>query len=97
MRGIIPIQIVVPTQGLVANVPNYLVPSGGLVDGSNVFVDIDGLLKTRLGYSLVGTLNPAERINGIISYRDTNGDFVDVIATVNRWWKYNNDGTFTDI
>src|ERR1039458_5133844 len=97
MRGIIPIQIVVPTQGLVANVPNYQVPAGGLVDGSNVFVDIDGLLKTRPGYAPVGALSFAERINGIISYRDTTGDFVDVVATVNRWWLYNNDGTFTDI
>src|ERR1019366_5497485 len=181
VRGIIPIQIVVPTQGLVANVPNYQVPAGGLVDGSNVFVDIDGLLKTRLGYSPVGSLflpqaitsisesgsvvtvvlasplpahlgtsnttvvisgvgvtsyngtycpitvtgantftfvsgslglpallatlaQPSlgtatlgERVNGIISYRDTTGDFVDVVATVNRWWLYNNDGTFTDI
>jgi hypothetical protein len=150
-----------------------MVPSGGLVDGSNVFVDIDGLLKTRPGYSPVGSLfapiaitsisdsggtitvvlasnlppnlsatgtavtisgvivngydgtyfpitavsansftitgapnlaaattgtaTLGERINGIISYRDANGDFVDVVATIYRWWLYNNDGTFTDL
>ena len=97
MRGVVAIQIVAPTQGLVANVPSQLAPQGSLVDGSNVFVDIDGRLKVRSGYAQVGVLTPAERVNGLVSYRDSNGDFVDVVATVNRWQKYNNDNTFTDI
>lgn len=98
MRGETAIPIQVPTAGLIRNVPIQEAPQNSLVDGQNVFVDDDGLLKTRLGYSAVGpALVPAERITGIIGYRDQSGVFQEVVGTLKRWQKYNGDGTFTDI
>lgn len=39
------------TKGLVANVPAHLVPPEAMLDGENVFLDIDGLIKPRFGYA----------------------------------------------
>ena len=98
MRGQVAIQIVPPTAGLIRNVPIHLAPPNSLIDGQNVYIDEDGLLKTRQGYVAVGpAISPAERITGLISYRDQGGGFVQVIGTVTRWQKYNGDGTFTDL
>ena len=97
MRGVQAIPIPVPTAGLVRNVPIHEAPANSLVDGLNVYVDDDGLLKCRLGYSPVGTITPAERITGIVGYRDQSGVFQEVIGTLTRWQAYNGDGTFTDI
>ncbi len=97
MLGTVAIQIVVPTKGLITNVPNYQNPPDSLVDGSNVYVDEDGLLKARQGYSLVGTTLPTERITGIVNYRDQSGSFQVVLGTDTQWWKYDDNGMFTSI
>lgn len=50
MRGL-PIDLPVPLRGQVNNVPRHKVPLDALLDGQNVFVDIDGLLRARFGYT----------------------------------------------
>lgn len=49
MRGE-PLEIAVPTQGLVRNVTPDKVPQGALIDGQNMWLDIDGFYKVRYGY-----------------------------------------------
>ena len=58
MRGE-PIPLVVPTQGVFKNVTPDQVPQGGLIDGANVWLDIDGLYKPRFGYSPYLAVSPA--------------------------------------
>jgi hypothetical protein len=41
----------VPVAGLIKNMPPQNVPGQGLLDGLNMFVDQDGFLKPRFGYS----------------------------------------------
>lgn len=50
MRGE-PIPLAVPTQGVFKNVTPDQVPQGGLIDGLNCWLDIDGLYKPRFGYT----------------------------------------------
>lgn len=62
------------TQGLVANVPPQLVPPAALLDGNNVFLDIDGLYKPRFGYNPY--LSPGPNIgavNGVWWWVDLDG------------------------
>src|SRR5216683_3662993 len=58
MRGE-PIPLAVPTQGVFKNVPPDQVPQGGLIDGLNCWLDIDGLYKPRFGYSPFIGVGPA--------------------------------------
>jgi hypothetical protein len=46
----------VPISGLIRNLPPQNVPSQGILDGVNMFVDIDGYLKPRFGYSTLAGL-----------------------------------------
>jgi hypothetical protein len=55
-----------PTQGLVANVPPHLVPPTALLDGENIFLDLDGLYKPRFGYAPYLTPGPnIGAVNGL--------------------------------
>src|SRR5512146_2787627 len=68
------IDVAPPTQGLVANVPPQLVPSTALLDGSNVFLDIDGLYKPRFGYAPYLTPGPnIGPVNGVWWWVDLDG------------------------
>lgn len=49
----------VPTGGLVLNMPPHQVPPNALTDGSNMYLDIDGLLKPRSGYTPLAMPGPA--------------------------------------
>lgn len=57
MRGE-PIPLAVPTQGVFKNVTPDQVPQGGLIDGLNCWLDIDGLYKPRFGYTPYITPGP---------------------------------------
>ena len=87
MKGQLVIKFDVPNRGLITNVPPHLVGTDALINGSNVFVDLDGRLKTRLGnLSVTGTaLSPVERILGIGSYEDNAGSFFPTVGTATRW------------
>jgi hypothetical protein len=87
----------VPNRGLVKNLPPHLVGPDALVDGQNVFVDLDGVLKTRTGLLQVGSqFSPAERIIGLANYEDSNGIFFPTAGTSTRW-QAQIAGTWTDI
>lgn len=97
MKGQLVIKFDVPNKGLVTNVPPHLVGTDALIDGSNVFVDLDGRMKTRLGNSQVGsTLSPVERVLGIGSYEDNTGTFFPTVGTATRW-QAQIAGAWTDI
>jgi len=97
MRGKIAIDLEVPSQGLVANLPPHKVPNGGLLPGSsNTFVDLDGLAKTRRGYSVIASV--ADRPIGIVSYFDFNLAYQQVVQTLTKWYHYDPSTiTFTNI
>jgi hypothetical protein len=88
----------VPNQGFVVNAPPDQVGPQALIAGNNVFVDLDGRLKTRLGpISVTGSsLYPPERVLGIFPYEDNNGIFYPVVGTPTRW-QANIAGTWTDL
>src|SRR5216684_23576 len=98
MKGQAVIKFDVPNRGLITNVPQHLVGSDALVGGNDVFVDLDGRLKTRRGsVSVTGSaVSPAERILGIGSYEDNVGAFFPVAGTTKRWQALIG-GTWTDI
>ena len=99
MRGRLALDIQVPNGGLIANVPPHLVPPNGSLPGSsNLYVDLDGLCKTRLGYGLIAPLAVVERPMGIISYYDAGGNFQVIVGSITRWQLYAGGGpNFVDI
>lgn len=99
MRGRLVIDIKVPKDGLIGNLPPHEVPPTGMLAGSlNLFTDLDGLLKTRLGYGLISPLAVVERPLGIVSYFDFDGDFQTIVGSLTRWQLYSGAGpSFTDI
>src|SRR5216683_878965 len=73
MRGQ-PIELPPITQGLQTNVPPHLVQPGALLDGSNVFTDVDGLTKPRFGYTPFLTPGPnIGAVNGLFWWIDLDG------------------------
>lgn len=98
MKGQLVIKFAVPTSGLVVNVPPDQVGPNALIAGNNVFVDLDGRLKTRLGPTSVtgSSLFPAERVLGIFPYEDNNGIFYPTVGTTKRW-QADIAGTWTDL
>ena len=58
MRGQ-PFPLPVPTGGVVYNLPPHQVPPNALIDGSNTYLDIDGLFKCRPGYVPLAIPGPA--------------------------------------
>lgn len=88
----------VPTQGLVLNVPPDKVGTNGLIAGNNVFVDLDGLLKPRLGTTQVASndLTVTEPGIGIYPYEDNTGIFYPIVGSPTRWYA-NISNTWTDI
>src|SRR5713226_8210350 len=99
MRGRLAIDIQVPKAGLIANLPPHQVPPDGALPGSsNLYVDLDGLLKTRLGYGMIANLAVMERPLGIISYFDANGNYQVIVGSLTRWQLYSGAGpSFSDI
>src|SRR5579872_2029300 len=86
MRGDTAIEFEVPALGIIANMPPHKVPNNALINGSNVFVDIDGLLKTRQGYNPVAPgMAVTERIQGLISDEDPSGVLVQVAGGTTSW------------
>ena len=66
--------------------PIHTIGPNALINGQNVFVDIDGLLKTRLGYSPVAPMMAVtERVQGLISDLDTSGTIVQVSGGATTW------------
>lgn len=97
MKGQLILRFQVPNQGLVTNVPPHLVGPEALIDGQNVFVDLDGTMKCRRGLAQVGsTLSPAERVMGLGFYEDNNGIFYPMAGTPTRW-QAQKAGVWTDI
>lgn len=97
MKGQIVMRFEVPTQGLILNQPKHKVGPDALVDGQNVFVDLDGLLKTRKGLLPVGSqLSPAERVMGFGYYEDNTGNFYPTLGTPTRW-QVLQSGVWTDV
>ena len=99
MRGRLAIDLQVPNGGLIANVPPHLVPPNGALPGSsNIYVDLDGLCKTRQGYGLIAPLNPTDRPMGLISYFDAGGNYQVIVGGLTTWQLYNGAGpSFTNI
>lgn len=91
-RGTSPTNFPVPTAGLIANVPLHQVPPNGAADGSNVFVDTDGLLKPRGGFTPLAPVGPGGRIMGGIGFKAVNGTPAGVVANLTEWWSF--QGTF---
>ena len=90
MRGDVPVEFQVPVQGVVANVPVHQVGNQALINGDNCFVDIDGLLKTRLGYTPVAPqMAVTERVQGLISDLDSSGVIVQVSGGATTWQYFN--------
>lgn len=95
MRGPNPITFPVPTRGLVANVPPHQLPPDSLAVGSfNVFVDLDGNLKTRSGYAPVppdgSGLNPNDYPIGLINFHNAaDFKFYTVMQGINTWQYFN--------
>ena len=58
MRGK-PFPLPVPSTGVVYNLPPHQVPPSSLIDGSNMYLDIDGLFKCRPGYVPLAIPGPA--------------------------------------
>lgn len=91
MRGPSPLYFPVPRKGLIANVPPHEVPPDALTDGSfNVYIDIDGLLKARQGYSSIASnnsgLNPKDYPIGMLCYRDAAAQvFITIVQGINTW------------
>ena len=91
MKGQIIMRFAVPVRGIIANVPpdqtgtygyagstsQVVSTNNALIDGNNVFIDLDGRLKTRRGpISVTGQPVPTnERILGLYPYEDNNGVF----------------------
>ena len=95
MRGKQPQPIPVPALGLIANVPPDQVPTNGMIDGQNVFLDIDGYLKPRFGYQpFLSTSEPSNGpVIGLLWYTDIDGSTVhlcatptDIFAIINDAW-----------
>lgn len=86
MRGKIVLPIPVPTAGLMAHLPPHQIPPTALSDGSNTYLDVDGLYKCRNGYSPVTSPGPSARITGGITYTDSNGTGETVCATLIDWF-----------
>lgn len=63
MRGQEYLPIPVPTAGLMLDLPPQEVPAGAALDGENVFVDVDGLLKPRPGFRNIAALGDATGAN----------------------------------
>lgn len=83
MRGT-PIDIRPPFKGLIANVPPHLVPNDGLIDGSNVMMDITGQMVVRPGYSPFLPQGPGFTVNGVWFWVDVNGQYNYMAAGQNR-------------
>jgi hypothetical protein len=112
MKGQIIMRFAVPTRGVIANVPpdqtgsysyggntaQIISTNNALIDGNNVFIDLDGRLKTRLGpASVTGQPVPTnERILGLFSYEDNNGVLYPVAGTASRWFALVG-GNWTDL
>lgn len=85
MRGETVIELQVPTAGLIANVPIHQIPPNGIYGGTNMFVDLDGLLKPRRGYVALGTPIVTEQQMGQISYFDYDGSYQTIVAGFTSW------------
>lgn len=82
--------------GIVLNTPPHQVPPNGILAGSNVFVDVDGLLKPRSGYNPLIAIGPGFRIQGGITYEDSRGDVETVVAGLTNWAQFTG-ATWQDI
>lgn len=90
MRGNQPIEFLSPVRGVIANLPIHKVGPDALVNGNNVYVDIDGLLKTRQGYTPVASaMAVTERVQGLISYLDISQNFVQLSGGATTWQLFN--------
>lgn len=96
MKGQLVIRFDVPTAGLITNLPPHQVPPNGLIAGNNVFVDLDGLLKPRLGVLPAANNDITERVLGLYPYEDKNSNFFPIAGSATRWY-FNSAGTWTDI
>lgn len=68
MRGTQSFPIPIPSAGLRTDQPPHLIPPNALSDGKNMFIDLDGRLKPRLGYSPVNQTGPNVRIMGGLNF-----------------------------
>src|SRR5882724_13613054 len=87
--GQFPIQLPVPIGGVRADVMPYDIPPGFLWRSSNV-VDLYGKITTRPGYLVINPAAPdATRSSGGMTYRDVNGAYQTVVATLAKWSLFN--------
>lgn len=83
------------TRGIVANVPPQNVPPEAFLDGENVFLDIDGLVKPRFGYAPYISPGPnIGPVNGVWWWVDIDGSNqylavspTDVATVTNSAWQ----------
>lgn len=88
MRGTTAIPLVFKSAALVANTPPHLASTDSFIPGSfNIYLDIDGNIKPRPGYTPF--LNLAQlnaRLHGGICYQDQATDFQYIVASNTGWF-----------
>jgi hypothetical protein len=73
MRGQ-PVRLLLPMKGLIKNQTPDLIPPDGLIDGQNVFMDLDALMKPRFGYAPESSSTPSiGPVIGLWWWVDLNG------------------------
>lgn len=88
--------IPIPNGGVDYSQPAYLIQPNQLSDGSNVYVDIDGLLKSRKGYTPLRSTGPGARIQGGINYQNQDLTYASVVSTLTDWY-WDNGASWTKI
>lgn len=80
-------ELAVPEAGLILNTSPHKVPPNAVLDGQNVYIDVDGYLKPRPGYEPLDATQPGGRIMGGISYKDSDDATTRiVVANLTEWW-----------
>jgi hypothetical protein len=89
VRGTTPLELPVPTNGLIANLPPHKVPPNSCLSGSlNQLYFPDGLFHVRMGHQTIGSPQPTERTIGGCSYQDGIGGTQIVLGGETAWWAY---------
>lgn len=87
MRGSQVYSLPVPVAGLITNQSPQNVPPEAVVDGENMFIDIDNFFKPRPGYEPMAVTGPGGWIIGGIQFRDGNSVTTwTVVANLSQWW-----------
>lgn len=103
MRGTQAFPIPVPTAGLRTDAPPHLIPPNALASGNNMFVDLDGQLKPRMGYTPVNPVAPglppfgvsSVRIMGGLNFAQADQSRQTIIASIVGFFVNSGLGTWT--